>query len=474
MSRSLNTLAEIDWTTVFLYLLLVLFGWMNIYAVNLTGKETQFFSLENRYALQLIWMGVSFLLALMISLIDSRFFSFIAYPAYAFAILVLILVILVGKEVNSSKSWIVLGPISLQPSEFAKLATVLALSKFLSGFNVKPSRLKHLLTALAIIAGPPLFIMLQPDFGSTLVYGILILVLYREGLPGWILLLIGLTFLLFLSSFLLHAVAIYSFLTLTAFVVFALYYRSRKRVLFAVGILLMLVLIFILVDKFNLIALSAQRIFFASLIISSAIYLAFSFSKKIKGVFLSLLILYTFIGFVYSFEYVFNNILKQHQRDRVEVMLGLKSDPWGYEYNVNQSKIAIGSGGFSGKGFLEGTQTKLKYVPEQSTDFIFCTVGEEWGFLGSFGLVAAYVGLLIRLIILAERQRSRFSRIYGYGLMSIIFFHFAVNIAMTIGLFPVIGIPLPFLSYGGSSLMAFTIMLFIFLRLDSTRKAYLI
>lgn len=192
---------------------------MNIYAVNLTGKETQFFSLENRYALQLIWMGVSFLLALMIMLIDSRFFSFIAYPAYAFAILVLILVILVGKEVNSSKSWIVLGPISLQPSEFAKLATVLALSKFLSGFNVKPSRVKHLLTALAIIAGPPLFIMLQPDFGSTLVYGILILVLYREGLPGWILLLIGLTFLLFLSSFLLHAVAIYSFLTLTAFVV---------------------------------------------------------------------------------------------------------------------------------------------------------------------------------------------------------------------------------------------------------------
>ncbi len=474
MSRSLNTITEIDWTTVFLYLLLVFFGWINIYAVNLTGKETEFFSLGNRYSLQLIWMGVSFLLALMVMLIDSRFFSFIAYPAYAFAILVLVLVILIGKEVNSSKSWLVLGPVSLQPSEFAKLATVLALSKYLSGFNVKLSRFKHLLIALAIIAGPPLFIMLQPDFGSTLVYGILLLVLYREGLPGWILLLIGLTFLLFLSSLLLQAVAIYSFLVLAAFVVFGLFYRSRKRVLFATGIFLLLVLIFIIVDRVDLIALSAQRIFFLSLILSTATYLAFSIAKKIKGVFVSILILYIFIGFVYSFDYVFNNIIKQHQRDRVEVMLGLKSDPWGYEYNVNQSKIAIGSGGFSGKGFLEGTQTKLKYVPEQSTDFIFCTVGEEWGFLGSFGLVAAFVGLLIRLIILAERQRSRFSRIYGYGLLSIIFFHFAVNIAMTIGLFPVIGIPLPFLSYGGSSLMAFTIMLFIFLRLDSTRKAYLI
>jgi rod shape determining protein RodA len=187
-----------------------------------------------------------------------------------------------------------------------------------------------------------------------------------------------------------------------------------------------------------------------------------------------MLFLFVFIGMVYSFDYVFNHVIAQHQRDRVEVMLGLKSDPWGYEYNVNQSKIAIGSGGFSGKGFMQGTQTKLKYVPENSTDFIFCTVGEEWGFLGSVGLIIAFTGLLLRLIIISERQRSKFSRIYGYGVVSVLFFHFAVNIAMTIALFPVIGIPLPFFSYGGSSLMAFTMMIFILLRLDSTRKSYLI
>jgi rod shape determining protein RodA len=474
MSRTINLFRDIDWLTIALYFLLVGFGWMNIYAVNFSDANSNFFSLENRFTMQLLWILVSFVLAIIVLLIDSRVYTFFAWPAYALSIIVLLAVLIVGKEINGSKSWIILGPISLQPAEFAKLATILALARFLSGYNVKPSKLKSIALSLAIIIGPPLLIMLQPDFGSTLVYISLIFVLYREGLPGWVLLILAFTATVFLSSLLFEELYIFIALTIIAFIVYAVYSKKTQKTLIGLGIFLATITIGILFKKFHLLPLSNFLVFFLALVISSVVYLVFAFSKKLKTVFPIVAFLFMFIGFVYSFDYVFNNILQKHQRDRVEVMLGLKSDPWGYEYNVNQSKIAIGSGGFSGKGFLRGSQTKLKYVPEQSTDFIFCTVGEEWGFLGSVALIGTFIGLLLRLIFIAERQRSRFSRIYAYGVVSIIFFHFAVNIAMAIALFPVIGIPLPFLSYGGSSLMSFTIMIFILLRLDSTRKAYLV
>jgi rod shape determining protein RodA len=472
--RTINILKETDWLTIFLYALLVGFGWMNIYAVNFTDGSDNFFSLSNRYTMQLMWIMVSLFLAIIIFLLDSRFYSFFAYPAYGMALLILLLVLVVGREINGSKSWIVLGPISLQPAEFAKLATILALAKFLSGFNVRSLKLENILKSFAIIILPPILIMLQPDFGSTLVYISLIFVLYREGLPGWMLVLLVFMAALFISSMLFSEIYIYATLTLIALIGYGIYNKKSSQAFFGFLIFGGVVILGILANKLNIFSISPLSIFFLSLTLSSIGFLIYAISKKIKNVFPTILILFVFIGFVYSFDFVFNNVLQKHQRDRVEVMLGLKSDPWGYEYNVNQSKIAIGSGGFSGQGFLQGTQTKLKYVPEQSTDFIFCTVGEEWGFLGSLALIATFVGLLLRLIFIAERQRSRFSRIYAYGVVSITFFHFAVNIAMTIAIFPVIGIPLPFLSYGGSSLMSFTMMLFILLRLDSTRKAYLI
>jgi rod shape determining protein RodA len=474
MSRRVNILRETDWLTIFLYVLLVGFGWMNIYAVNFTEGSQSFFSLSHRYTMQLLWIVVSIVLAIFIFLIDSRFYSFFAYPAYAISIFILLLVLVVGTEINGSKSWIVIGPISLQPAEFAKVATILALAKFLSGYNMKASKMKNIFISFAIIGGAPILIMLQPDFGSTLVYASLIFVLYREGLPGWILVLLAFTAMLFLSSLLYPELYIYIALTIIAFLGYAIYTRKPLNTLIGTGIMLLFTTVAYLIRYFGIYDLSNFLIFFLALASSTVLFLILAISRKIRGVFPVVVFLFAFIGFVYSFDYVFNNLLQKHQKDRVEVMLGLKSDPWGYEYNVNQSKIAIGSGGFSGKGFLQGTQTKLKYVPEQSTDFIFCTVGEEWGFVGSVLLIATFVGLLLRLIIIAERQRSKFSRIYGYGVVSIIFFHFAVNIAMTIALFPVIGIPLPFLSYGGSSLMAFSIMIFILLRLDSTRKSNLI
>ena len=451
MSRQINIFSSTDWLSVFLYFVLVTFGWMNIFAVNYIPGGTTFFSVHNRYTLQLIFIIISILTILAIFVIDSRFFSFVAYPAYGLGIVFLLAVLVIGTTINNSKSWIALGPLSIQPSEFAKVATILAMAKFLSRYNAKTNRWKDLLYTAAIIGVPFLLIMAQPDFGSAIVFGVLLMVLYREGMPGWILILIFSMIALFLgtlliSHFTLIAVGTFA-LAVTVFAVLAHYgYFPRKRF----------------------------DILLSSLILTSLTGLSFAFAKKIRSMYLVLGFLAAAIGLIYSVDFLFYHVMQPHQRNRVNVMLGVESDPLGYEYNVRQSKIAIGSGGFAGKGFMQGTQTKFKFVPEQSTDFIFCTVGEEWGFLGSFGLVLVYVGLLVRLIILAERQRSRFSRIYGYGVVSILFFHFALNLGMTIGLFPVIGIPLPFLSYGGSSLLAFTIMLFIFIRLDSTRAAYLI
>jgi rod shape determining protein RodA len=469
-----NKLIYTDWLTIMLYILLVTFGWMNIFSVNDIHESASFFSLSNRYTLQLVWILISAIAILLIFAIDSRFFAFVAYPAYGLGLFILLLVLIFGTTINNSKSWLVLGPVSLQPVEFAKTTTVLALSKFLSGYNVKISKLKDIVIAAGIVFLPVLLILAQPDFGSTLVYGIVILILFREGLPGWVLVLIAALAVLFLTSLLFSQFAIILALLSIAIVAFAVMNKKISYFLVAILILGISIVFFLVLDHFDIYNSRKEPILYLSLFILTIAAIVFGLIKKIKGIYLFILALYIAIGTSFSVGYVFHHVMKEHQRNRVNVILGLDSDPYGYEYNIRQSKIAIGSGGFAGKGFMQGTQTKFKFVPEQSTDFIFCTVGEEWGFLGCFGLIITYVGLLIRLLYLAERQRSKFCRIYGYGVASILFFHFAVNIGMTIGLFPVIGIPLPFLSYGGSSLLAFTIMLFIFLKLDSSRRSYMI
>ncbi len=424
--------------------------------------------------MQLVWILICAVTILLIFAIDGRFFAFVAYPAYGFGLFILMVVLVFGTTINNSKSWIIIGPVSLQPVEFAKTTTLLALSKFLSGYNVKTTRLKDILISLGIIGLPVILIMAQPDFGSTLVYGIVILILYREGLPGWVLVLVLALAALFLSSLVFTKYSIIIVLLSFAIAAFAFLNKKISYLLISILILTLFIIIFIILNHFGIYTSSKEPILYFSMFLLTLVAFIYGLVKKPKGLLLILIALYTSIGVISSVNYVFHHIMKEHQRNRVNVILGLQSDPFGYEYNIRQSKIAIGSGGFAGKGYLQGTQTKFKFVPEQSTDFIFCTVGEEWGFLGSAGLILAYIGLLIRLLFLAERQRSKFCRIYGYGVASVLFFHFAVNIGMTVGLFPVIGIPLPFLSYGGSSLLSFTIMLFIFLKLDSSRRYFMI
>lgn len=408
-------LQNIDWITVLLYLALALIGWINIYAAVYNEEFSSIFDFSQRYGKQLIWIFAALLIALVIMIIDASFFITFAYLLYGISILSLIAVLAVGTEIAGSRSWFQFGGIAIQPAEFAKFATALALAKYLSTFNVSLKKIKVKIIASIIIFIPALLVLLQNDTGSALVYGIFILVLFREGLTGNILLIGTLLVFLFIFTLLVNKLYILGFLLLAALFLFYFMKRSRKN-------------IFVLI----------------SILVLSA-------------------------GFIYSVDYAFENILEPHHKKRINVLLGKELDLRGAGYNVHQSKIAIGSGGITGKGFLNGTQTKYNFVPEQDTDFIFCTIGEEWGYLGSVLLIFLYMALLFRLIKLAERQRSDFSRIYGYGVAAIIFFHFSVNIGMTIGLLPVIGIPLPFISYGGSSLWAFTILLFIFIKQDANR-----
>ena len=408
-------LQNIDWILVSLYLILVIMGWFNIYAAVYNEEYKSIFDTSQSYGMQLVWIGSSLIIAFVILVIDGEFFPKFAWVLYAAFVLLLILVIFAGKEVKGSKSWIELGSFRIQPAEFAKFATNLALAKYLSNINIKFEKLNTKLIAAAIFAVPALIIIAQNETGSALVYGSFILVLYREGLSGNILIMGVAMVILFIAALLMDELVLITLMCIIAAGAFFFVRFKMRNILIVSGILL------------------------AS------------------------------VAFVHSVDYTFTNILEPHQKKRINVLLGKEVDPKGAGYNVNQSMIAIGSGGILGKGYLNGTQTKYNYVPEQSTDFIFCTVGEEWGFLGSITVMGLFIFLLLRLIYLAERQRSSFSRIYGYGLASIIFIHLAINIGMTIGLAPVVGIPLPFFSYGGSSLWSFTVLTFIFVRLDAYR-----
>jgi len=423
-----NIFANIDWPTVLVYLVLIFIGWVNIYAAVYNEDHHSIFDVTQRYGKQLMWIGLSLVLAVIILLFEGQFFTSFAIPIYIGMMLLLVGVLIFGADIKGARSWFKIGSLTIQPSEFAKFATALALSKYLSTLNIKIEDFKTKVISAVILGVPGVLILLQGDAGSTLVYASFIFVLYREGLSGNILLIGVYTAFLFVISLLLR---------INTFIFFDYPLKG---------------------DTLLIIILSA--------IAALVMYL----TKKTKKVWTVIILALVFsVGLIYSVDYVFDNVLQSHQSKRINVLLGIESDPHGAGYNVNQSLIAIGSGGFTGKGFLQGTQTKFDFVPEQSTDFIFCTIGEEWGFLGSFILVALFVALFLRLIFLAERQRSTFSRIYGYSVASILFFHFLINIGMAIGLAPVIGIPLPFISYGGSSLWSFTILLFIFIKLDSER-----
>ncbi|PKQ63697.1 rod shape-determining protein RodA [Labilibaculum manganireducens] len=473
MTRKVSLIKNLDWWTIFIYVLLVFLGWINIYAAVYNEEHQSIFDISQRYGKQLMWIGAAFFLAMVILIIEGKFFSAFAYPTYLVMIFLLVAVLIFGREVNGARSWFEIGGIRLQPAEFAKFATCLAISRYISQFNFKIHKFKSLVVAGVILFTPAVLIILQRDAGSALVYVVFILVLYREGLSGVVLFVGFLSAVLFIVTLLLAK--LYVLLMILGFSFVCLKFMGLRFKQIIIGLSALFIgfgLVWGVVKALQL-DVSTYMILVLSVSLNIVPFLYYIYRERLKNVVWVLLIAVGSLFLTFSVSYLFENVLESHQQERINDLLGIESDPSGAGYNVAQSKIAIGSGGFSGKGFLNGTQTKFKFVPEQSTDFIFCTVGEEWGFIGSAAVLFLLLILIIRLLFLSERQRSPFSRIYGYGVACILFFHMAINVGMTIGLAPVIGIPLPFFSYGGSSLWAFTILLFVFLRLDANRMELL-
>ena len=411
---------RVDWIAVSIYFVLVMIGWFNIYAVTYDSQvEKSIFDLTTSSGKQLVWIVTSIGLITLIMIADYRFFENLSLVIYLFFLLILIITPIFGKEVNGQILSIGVGEFRIQPGEFAKFATALALAKVMERPTFDLAKLKYQAVAFGVLLIPVVLILLQPDTGTALVYFSLLIMFYREGLPQWY---------------------------------YGLSIGSVSITLLALGV--------------------DNNIYLAAIIILAMIALILLGKKSWQRFLAFSLIGLGLIAYIYSIDFVVSK-LPAHQQNRIMVLFNPDLDPLGVGWNVTQSKIAIGSGGFFGKGYLEGTQTKFDFVPEQDTDFIFCTLGEEFGWFGSFVVISLFSGLLYRLVIMAERQKTRFSRIYGYGVISILLFHFVVNISMTVGLFPVVGIPLPFFSYGGSSLWSFTILLFIFIKLDSSRASQL-
>ena len=413
-----KSVAGFDWITILIYLLLVGFGWANIYSASLTDDFTGFLEFNQIYSKQGLWIILSSLLIIILLSIEGKFYQRFSSVIYAISLVSLAGLFIFGSTIAGQTAWYQIGPSSIQPAEFAKAATALAVAKYLSGIQTNIKDFKHQLRVFIIIALPMILVLLQPDAGSAMVYFSFAFALYREGLHFAYLLLGFFAATLFVATLAFGPLWVISGVLLIAILVYLKNLKRRPNIL--------------------------KYLFFAAVA----------------------------IGFSLSVNYVFENVFKQHHRDRFNIVLGKEVDSRGIGYNTNQSEIAIGSGGLFGKGWTEGTQTKGHFVPEQHTDYIFSTVGEEWGFLGSTFILALFVLLMLRLLYLAERQRSTFNRVYGYGVIGIIFMHFLVNIGMVIGIFPTVGIPLPFLSYGGSGLWAFTILLFIFIKLDSDRMSF--
>ncbi len=475
-----NVFQSLDWITVILYLILVVAGAISIYAASYNFDKASLFDLNEFSGKQFLWIGLSLILGCIILLLDYRIYEAYAYPIYGVILLILLATIFLAPNIKGSHSWLVFGPVSLQPAEFGKFATALALAKLFDSYNFNlNAKLSNYYRALIIIFLPVIFILLQNETGSALVYLALVFVLYREGMSGLVLFssLCAIAFFVIsvkFSSPLILGIPVGEF---TVFILISLIYSLMlllycKDIIIARNVIFGFVgagIIVTILSLFNIII--NGEIFFIVMIGAGIIYTAFAmFRHRIEKFLVTIAFAIVSVMFLFSVNYVFNSILKPHQRQRIVVLLGIEEDLRGVGYNVNQSMIAIGSGGLTGKGFLNGTQTKLKYVPEQHTDFIFCTIGEEEGFIGSTAVLLLFLVFILRIIHIAERQRSPFGRVYGYCVASFLIFHLTINIGMVLGLCPVIGIPLPFFSYGGSSLWGFTILLFILLRIDSSRK----
>ena len=476
-----SVLRSLDWWTVGIYIALLVFGWVSVCGASYTYGDTDIFSLSTRSGMQIVWIGTSLFLGLVLLLLDDRFYDTFSYVIYAILLLLLFLTIFNPHEIKGSRSWLVLGPLRLQPAEFAKFATALAVAKLMGSYGFNIHHWKDFVAACGVVLLPMLFIVAQKETGSALVYLSFFLMFYREGMPGSILFtgvamvvyfVVGIKFegvsLLQTPTSLGVFVVILLIQTFTSVMV-NVYCRNKKLMWYmrggSFGATLLALLFSLYVIPFNII--------WVQLLVTVIIvgYLLVEWLRtRLSNYFFILAFAIGSIAFFYSADYVLNNVLEPHQRVRINVLLGLDDDLSGAGYNVHQSEIAIGSGGLRGKGFLNGTQTKLKFVPEQDTDFIFCTVGEEEGFFGSAGVLILFLLLILRLIHLAERQPFAFGRIYGYCVLSIFLFHVFINVGMVLGLTPVIGIPLPFFSYGGSSLWGFTFLLFIFLRIDAGRN----
>jgi len=419
-SRKNNILQGIDWVLVLIYFILIFLGWINIYAATISETDVGIMNFTTEYGKQLIWIGLSIPIILFLLLFDAKFYEKFASIIYLIGLLSLVGLFLFGKNINGATSWYGLGSFSLQPSEFMKAATALAMAKLVSDKQFHLNKINTQLQAMLVLFFPAILITLQPDLGSALVYAAFIFVLYREGLPFYYITL--------------------GFIAVTLFIV-TLYFGPLYTFLGACGIFLLLILAFL---KYRKKAFRRGWL-------------------KISGIFLAAVL------FIFSVDFVFNNIFEQHQQDRFNIILGKTNDIKSIGYNSNQSVTTVASGGLTGKGFLQGERTQGDFVPEQQTDYIFTIVGEEWGFIGSTLVVAIFIFFLLRILRIAERQKSKFSRVYGYSIAAIFFTHFTINIGMVIGLIPTIGIPLPFFSYGGSALWGFTVLLFIFIRLDANR-----
>lgn len=476
-------LETIDWKLVICYIILILIGWVNIYASIHSSEPSSIFDPAFRSGKQFIWIVTSLGLAsLILFVLNPRIYESLSVPIYAFTIILLVAVIFLGVEVKGSRSWFAFGPVSFQPAELSKIATSLMLATFMSQSGYRMSNMKDFLATAAIILVPMAIIVAQSETGSALVYVGFVFMLYREGLSGWLLFMIGMAILLFILTL---TVSSYASILVLAFVITlcnALYSDKLKQwmMTFLPALVILGALPFIYnritgdnPDPESILA-KIKPIYILGAAAAVALpYFAFrAFRTGSSFRWLSIASFLIGIGLIFSVDFLFHEVLQDHQRKRIEVLLGLKDDPSGVGYNVNQSMIAIGSGGFIGKGFLKGTQTTYGFVPEQSTDFIFCTIGEEWGFVGAAAVIGLFIFLIWRIISDAEQSREAFTRIYGYCVASCLFMHLFINIGMTIGIMPVIGIPLPFISYGGSSLWAFTVMLFIFIALVRNERKY--
>lgn len=476
----MSVFKSLDWVTIILYLILVISGAISIYAASYDFDKASMFSFDEFSGKQFLWIGLSLIIGAIILLLDRRLYEAYAYPIYGAVVLLLIVTIFIAPDIKGSRSWLVLGPISLQPAEFGKFATALALAKLFDGYNFSLNqKISNYFRAMTIILIPVALIICQHETGSALVYLSLIFVLYREGMSGLVL-----------------------FSALCAITIFVIAVKfsdplilgiscGQFTVMLLIALMLVLLLAFFCKDLvmsrnvligwlssglivWGLTSLGIKvngDVYFFSMFGITIIYILISMlHHQIKKYLISVSFVAASLLFLFSVNYVFSNVLQPHQQMRIKVALGIVEDLRGVGYNVNQSKIAIGSGGLTGKGFLNGTQTKLKYVPEQHTDFIFCTIGEEQGFAGSAAVLVIFLALILRLIYLAERQRNPFGRVYSYCVVSYLIFHLCINVGMVIGLCPVIGIPLPFFSYGGSALWGFTILIFIMLKLDASRR----